>query len=411
MISATARAGRVPLVLGLALASAAASNACLACGRGSSRPEAPEDAGTTGAQRRGSATVHVDASLVDAGRIAVAPATRRALRGDVRVAAEVVPSEAGAADVGSLVSGRIATLEVREGEPVKRGQVLAYVDSPEAARIAADLIRARARVLGSSRKLERQLGLEQDRATSPAAVDEARMELATAEADAAAARTLLASLGLPEPPSPSQGALPARVPVRSPLEGVVVERTLDLGSPVSPDKTIFRVLARDQVIVEARWTDAATAPPPQGTKVSLAPRGAVTKATCEGNVASTVSMVDQATRARRVRIVPTSRCAFLVAGAYVEAVFTSASMGAAGLDVEAPALALPKGAVVDVRGAATVFVAGAEVGTFTARAVRVGRATADDVAIEEGLADGDAVVVDGAVLLKGELLRAELEAQ
>jgi hypothetical protein len=43
--------------------------------------------------------------------------------------------------------------------------------------------------------------------------------------------------------------------------------------------------------------------------------------------------------------------------------------------------------------------------------VRVGRTTTEDVAIDDGLGEGDAVVVVGAVLLKGELLRAELESQ
>jgi cobalt-zinc-cadmium efflux system membrane fusion protein len=290
---------------------------------------------------------------------------------------------------------------------VKRGQALAYLDSPEAARLAADLIRARSRVIAAGRKVERQLALEQDRATSAAAVDEARIELATAEADAAAARTMLASLGMPEPPPPAQGALPARVPIRSPIDGVVVERMIALGAPVAPEKTLFRVLASDRVVVDARWTDTTTPPPAKDTPVKLLPRGGDGKVSCDGKVVSTVGVVDERTRARRVRIVPNGACAMLVAGAYIDASFTSASLAIGA----APVLAVPKDAVVDVRGAPTVFVARPPSGTFAAHLVRTGRATTEDVAIEEGLAEGDPVVVVGAVLLKGELLRAELESQ
>jgi cobalt-zinc-cadmium efflux system membrane fusion protein len=198
--------------------------------------------------------------------------------------------------------------------------------------------------------------------------------------------------------------------VRTPIDGVVVERMLALGAPVSPDKTIFRVLARDRVVVDARWTDVTTPPPASDTPVKLLPRGGGSGdggVPCSAKVASTLGVVDDRTRARRIRIVPDGPCALLVPGAFVEASFTSAQLGAA-----APAaLAIPKEAVVDVRGAPTVFVAEPQSGAFAARAVHVGRATTDDVAIEDGLAEGDRVVVVGAVLLKGELLRSELESQ
>jgi cobalt-zinc-cadmium efflux system membrane fusion protein len=349
--------------------------------------------------------VRVDPALVAAGRIVIAPAARRPMTGDLRLPAEVVPSESAAAEVGTLVSGRVATIDVREGDAVKRGQVMAYVDSPEAARVVADVIRARARTIAAQRKLDRQLALEQDRATSPAAVDEARTELATAEADAAAARTLLSGIGLSEPPAPAQGALAARVPVRSPIDGVVVSRTQALGSPISPDKTLFRVLAVDRVVAEARWTDATMAPPANATAVKLLARGSVDTTSCKGHVIATVAVVDEKTRARRVRVAPDGPCPMLVPGAYVDVSVTSAALGTGA----ASALAVPKEAVVDVRGAPTVFVAGREKGWFTAHVVRTGRATTDDIAIDEGVAEGDLVVTVGAVMLKGELLRSELE--
>jgi cobalt-zinc-cadmium efflux system membrane fusion protein len=377
------------------------------CSRAEPRRE-PAHSSDAGSARGGPPVVSVDPAIVAAGRVTATPAMRRVLRGDLRIPAEIAPSESGAADVGALTSGRVGSIEVREGDAVKRGQALAWVDSPEAARVAADVIRSRARVLAAQRKLDRQLGLEQDRATSAAAVDEARMDLASAEADVAAARTLLASLGIPEPPPPAQGALAARVPVRSPIDGVVVERTATLGAPVSPDRSLFRVLAREHVIVLARWTDATTTPPPKDAEVRLLPRGGSgdAGAPCTGKVRATVDLVDERTRARRVTIVPDGPCALLVPGAYVDAAFTSSSLGSAG----EPTLALPKDAVVEVRGAPTVFVAEKKPGSFTAHVVRVSRTTTEDVAIESGIAEGDQVVVTGAVLLKGELLRAELES-
>jgi cobalt-zinc-cadmium efflux system membrane fusion protein len=370
------------------------------------RAEASRADGAAGAA--GPPIVRVDPSVIGTDRIVVAPVTRRPMSGDVRIPAEVIASEQAAADVGALVSGRLASIEAREGDTVKRGQVIAYVDSTEAARAVADVIRARARADAASRRLDRQRALEQDRATSPAAVDDARTELAVAEADSAAARTVLSSLGISEPPPPSpHGALAARVPLRSPIDGVLVSRMTSLGAPVSPDKTLFRIVAPDRMIAEARWTDAVIPPPPDGTAVRLSARGGETSASCAGRVRTTIGLVDETTRARRVRILPDGRCAMLVPGAYLDVTFASATLGRPGAAV----LAVPKEAVVDVRGAPTIFVAGREKGSFSAHVVRTGRTTNDEVALEDGVSEGALVVVAGTVLLKGELLRAELESQ
>ncbi|MEA2752255.1 MAG: rane fusion protein heavy metal efflux system, partial [Myxococcales bacterium] len=228
-----------------------------------------------------------------------------------------------------------------------------------------------------------------------------------AEADAAAARTLLSSLGIPEPPPPAQGVVAARVPVRSPIDGVVVARLVALGAPVSPDKTLFRVLASDRVLAEARWTDATLAPPANGTPVKLLARGGDVTTACAGHVLSTIAVVDEKTRARRVRVTPDAPCPMLVPGGYVDVSMTSAAASAG----TAPVLAVPRTAIIDVRGAPTVFVAGHDANTFVARVVRTGAMTSEDVAVEEGLAEGDLVVVTGAVMLKGELMRSELESQ
>jgi cobalt-zinc-cadmium efflux system membrane fusion protein len=377
------RARAAPLVLCLV--------AC-ACSRRTPRREpAAADAGPV--------VVRVDPSLLGSGRIATGAVERRALRGDVRLPAEVVPSESGAAEVGALVAGRVGSIEVKEGDAVKKGQALATVDSPDAARIAADAIRARARIAAASKKLERQEGLAADEATSASAVDEARVELAQARADAAAARTLLAGLGIPEPSG--DAAVASRVPLRSPIDGVVTERMTTLGASVAPEKTLFRVVARDRVYVDVRFTDPAMSIPEKGSPVRVLPRGADAKTSCPAHIAASLGVVDERTRARRVRVDPDAPCELLVPGAFVDAAFTSPA--------STVALAIPKAALVDVRGAPTVFLATPEPGAFSPRVVRTGTTTSEDVAIEEGLSEGDRVVVVGAVLLKGELLRAELE--
>jgi cobalt-zinc-cadmium efflux system membrane fusion protein len=357
------------------------------------------------------ARVRVDPSLLAAGRIRLGVVTSRVL-GDVRVfPGEVVSDEQGRAEAGTLVSGRVASLDVGVGTAVRKGQTLAWVEAPEVARVAADLIRARVRAEVSSRKEERQRALAADQATSKNALDEAVADARVARADLAAARSLLASLGGVEPRATEGEADPApltaRVAVRSPLDGVITRRLAVLGGAVAPDTPLFEITARGRVIAVARVPELVADAPPAGSEVTIHPRGAspVAVAECKGRLRGDLGTVDRETRTRALRAEPTAPCAFMVAGAFVSVEIAAPREGH-----REAVLTVPREAVIDVKGSKAVFVAedGAAAGAFVLRTVRVGAEALDFVSVDDGLKAGEQIAVEGAPLLKGELLRAEL---
>ena len=349
--------------------------------------------------------IKIDRDLITQGRIKIAVVERRAPRGELRVPGEVRSSESGSAEAGTLVSGRVATLEVTEGTRVTKGQVLAWVDAPEVGRATAELLRARARASVAARKLERQLELDKQQATSKNAVDDARADDQAARADLLAARTLLANLGGQEPPPESERATAiVRVPVRSPIDGVVPRRDAVLGAPVSPDKSLFTIVAAGHVVVLARVPETAVVPP-VGTKATLIARAAAAAAatTCDASVTGTLGAIDTTTHTTAVRVEPGAACTWLVAGGYVDVSFPGIAAG----DVRD--LVVPREAVVEVGGVPSAFVPGAAEGEFLQRAVRVRPGEGPELVVEAGLAEGDRLVVQGALLLKGEMIRAELQ--
>lgn len=384
-----------------------------ACGRSSAAasatPNADAAASVDAASGRG---IRVDGQLLTSKRIAIVDALRRLPGGMVRLHGEVVSSETGEADVGVLVSGRVASLEVPLGAEVKRGQILAWVDSPEVGRATAELLRARARRVVAERKLARQLDLDRQQATSKNAIDEARADAETARADLVAARTLLASLGGGEPPEAKDDAgigwLGVRVPVRAPIDGTIAQRTAILGGPVAPDKTLYRIVAQGKISVLARFPETSGAAPRVGARVTITARGAAEAArkSCPAKVAATVGTVDEATRTVPLRIDPDETCPWLLPGSYVDVLLTLAA-GTMTADAGTAELIVPRDAIVEIHGTPTVFVPVGD-GRFDARAVTV-RVDGDDAIVERGLAEGDRVVYVGALLLKGEMLRAELE--
>ena len=356
------------------------------------QPPPPPPAGS-GPVEAGVARVRIDASLVDAGRLRTEVARKSALRTPGSFPGEAIADEVGRAEAGTLVSGRVASIEADVGATVKKGQVLAWVDSPEVGRAVAEV---------AQRKAARQKELEAQEATSKNAADEARAEARVAQADLAAARSLLASLGGFEPNTEGEGApqLYSRVAVKSPIEGAVSARHAVLGGPVSPERTLFEVVARGRVAVLARLPETIPAGPPADSAALLTPRSG--GAPCDAVVRGELGPVDTDTRTRALRLEPKGACAWLTAGAFV-----TVGVTLPGSDKGETALVLPREAVVEVHGASVVFVADGD--GYVARGVRVRQGLDGSAIVESGVSEGDVVVTTGTLLLKGELLRSELQ--
>ncbi len=373
--------------------------------RGSGETEASAGAAEPpAAEAAARALVSVDPSLLSAGRVRTAGAVARGAGPRFGLPGEVLSSLDGEAEVGGLASGRVATIEVDVGDVVKAGALLARIDAPEVGALRADYLRAQALSEAAARRLERQRALEKDGATSQSAIDVARAEASALAAEVAAVRARLAALGAaPEP----RGS--ARLEVRSPIAGVVVERRATLGRAIAPEETLFRVVDGDKLVIEARFPETLGAPPAVGTEFELSPRRGAEdgSARCKARVSSGVGAVDPTTRSVVVRLSPLGPCSLLRPGAYVDVVSVAeAPGGSESTGTAAPAgVIVPVEALVDVRGVPTVFVAAAEPGKFEARPVLPGPTVGQLVTIESGVAPGEQVVTTGVLLLKGQVLR------
>jgi cobalt-zinc-cadmium efflux system membrane fusion protein len=372
----------------------------LACGKAPvATPDIPRAPERAGAAR----TVSVEAPLLASGRVVLGDVVRRPPATELRVTGEVRANESGSAEAGTLVAGRVGSLVANEGARVQRGQVLAWVEAPDASRAAADVLRARARAEVAAKRLARELTLQEQAATSAGAVEDARAADAVARADLAAARTLLVTFGAAEPSGDAKGeALSVRVPVRAPIAGIIVQRHAVLGAAVAPDTTLFHIVAGGRVFVAANVPET-TPLPPEGGAATIVGRGDETLR-CNAAVGGNLRVIDDATRTVAVRVQPDATCAWLAPGRYVDVLFARAA------DAK-PELVLPAEAVVDVDGVPTAFVSTGKEGELVARTVRVRATAGPDVIIESGLVEGERVATRGALLLKGELSRAALEGQ
>lgn len=176
----------------------------------------------------------LDADALRDLRITTARAQKRPEQVPVSALGELRVDESRYAEVGAAIAGRVVKLLVSEGEMVKKGQVLAELESPEVGRARATLLQATARFSLAKRAHERKLTLQKEGSVSQRELDEAQGDLTIAEAELNAARATLAPLG-------SATQADGRFSLISPLAGQVLSRDLHLGELLTPEKAAFRV--------------------------------------------------------------------------------------------------------------------------------------------------------------------------
>jgi membrane fusion protein, heavy metal efflux system len=374
------------------VASAAVVSVTLAC-NASPKPSQPDTAPSSAAPRALGRTLVVSPELLTAGRIVVAPVVRAAPRNDLTVTGEVMTPPDGAAEIGAPISGRVREILVKEGDRVSAGATLATLDAAEAARTAMDLGRAEAKRARAERVLQQEQQLMQGNATSARNLAEATSELKAAQVEERGAKELLTHYG---------AASGARVLVKTPIRGIVLLRNIVLGKPVETGAPMFRVVDTGKLLIRADVPENDAADIHDGMEATLA--WPARKLFCSGTVESRAPSLDSATRTLPFRVRPGASCPTLVEGGFVDVTLPRPAVPGA-----QPLLSVPRDALVEMDAVPVVFVALARPGEFRAATVRVAHVSSSIAYIEDGLSQGDSVVVTGAILLKGELMRSALE--
>jgi RND family efflux transporter MFP subunit len=133
----------------------------------------------------------------------------------------------------------------REGDTVKRGQVLATVQSREAMTLGAELAAAQGayRVASAQAERDRQL-------LSEGIVPQARVQASDASRDAAAAR--LRELDAARRWAPAAPGGMGVYELRAPADGRIVERSLQPGSTADALAKAFVLVSAERVMLEVR---------------------------------------------------------------------------------------------------------------------------------------------------------------
>ncbi len=123
------------------------------------------------------------------------------------------------------LAGRIAQLNVRLGEAVQQGQLLAILQSPDYMAVQSDFTKAKSALLLARRNWERQKDLFEHKIAAQREIEQAQKELEAAQADLESVTARLRTLGL----NPEASTLGHPLEIHSPITGHVVEISATAG--------------------------------------------------------------------------------------------------------------------------------------------------------------------------------------
>jgi membrane fusion protein, heavy metal efflux system len=303
-------------------------------------------------------------------------------------AGRVTFDERHVARLGPAVGGRVSSINVVTGDAVRKGDVLLTIYAPDVATAQAQLAQAKTARTLAEHAAERSRILRRDGAGTDAELQEAEAALARARSEELRAAAALGAVG--SATSPTEYAL------RSPIAGKVIERNVAVGAQVSPsaEKALLTVgdVSTVWVIADVFEQDLAAVPLGAEATIQLL---ALKGRTLTGKVTYVSTLVDPLTRATEARIELPNPDGELKPGMSARVSIQATPRG----DAE-----VPMSALIARRDQFFVFVRQND-GSFLEREVQLGDQHGEHATISAGLAPGEEVVTEGAILLDAEARR------
>jgi cobalt-zinc-cadmium efflux system membrane fusion protein len=392
--------------------------ACGACkGTGADSPKPGDQESKSSEQPGERNTVRVLGEVQKKWGIDVAPASRTAITGTVRIPGALALNPQHTAQISSLLDGKVVFVGVQVGDEVRQNQVLVTLHAPALAQAKTAYLQAGAKLELARREFERAGVLLKQEAMDQKEHLRRQTEFENASSEFAVAESNLHSYGLDqaavdkllqEARRPNKGAAAMDdltepyLKLTAPIAGHVVERDVVNGQHIEPQKMLLTVsdLSTLWALLDAREADLPHVSRGQDVRIttSIYPdRG------WQGRVDHIGDVVDEKTRTVKVRVVVRNDGRLLKPNMYIQGELPNA-IGSH--DV----LTVPLDAVQTIGGEAVVFVReGAD--RFVARPVEIGDRVGTRRAVLKGLDGSEAVVVAGAFNLKAELLKSTLAGE
>ena len=362
--------------------------ACAGCG-----PRATTSATTASSADSAPAEGPVDFAIDDAAMRSITVETigEHPMEQTLNVAGKIQFDEDRLVRVLAPLAGQVIDLRVKVGDPVHKGQQLCAINSREATAAIGEHSESHKDLELAEKTAAMTQDLFDHQAASKIALQQAQNDLAKARSRVARNEQALRLLGLLSEDDTDR--FDGRVPVLSPIRGVVIERHVTDGQFVQTDSNpllavadlstvwvVGDVFERDLSLVMASDSTVITTTAYPGEQF-------------DGRVEYVSDVIDPMTRTAKIRVsVPNPK------GRLKPEMFAAIALGVGG---SKRALSVPAKAVFTEGGRTWVYVATDEK-HFRRRLVEVDQDQGANRHVRSGLRAGERVVTDGGLLLREE---------
>jgi cobalt-zinc-cadmium efflux system membrane fusion protein len=318
-------------------------------------------------------------------------------------AGKILANDNRLAHLSARVPGRIVAVFANLGDRVKEGDRLLLLDSPAYGEAQLEYRKARTRLHVTEQALERATVLMDRGAIGVGEQQRRNADYENARADLHEAEEKLHLLGMTEREIQrlAAQALPhaevARVSLRAPFAGEVIERNATIGEVSDPNKTLFTVADLSTLRVRADFPEQQAGRLKTGLTIDVRV-SAYPDTTFRGTITYVGAVIDPATRTVMARADVSNPDGRLRPEMFAEVLLVTD---------EQSVLSVPRSAIQQV-GSRTVVFAVRGPRRFEPCEVTFGQTSPEYVQVITGLAAGDEVVTQGSYALKSELLREEM---
>lgn len=317
----------------------------------------------------------------------------------------ITPDADRIARVPARVVGTVAEMRKRLGDFVRKGEVVAVLDSREVADAKSEYLTTTVKAELEKTNFDRQQALWDKRISAESAFLNARAVYTEAQLRVDLARQKLSALGLnagevatsakKDETTPNLSSL-RQYELRSPLTGRVVERKVDVGTTVGGQgdpADLYAVADLSSVWIELAVPTTELAKVKEGARVVVVPSQSDEDKRAEGKIVFVSPILNPDTRSARVIVALPNKDMTWRPGTFVTAEVEIAQ--------DEVAVRVPKAALQTIDGKRVAFVRTPE--GFEKRNVEVGRTDDEAVEIVSGLSPGEEIAVGNTFLLKAEL--------